>query len=192
MHEYFRQRGGKSLPFQEKTLPQCIEQFYDRGGVEDVAHFCELIESAALGDIIDIASRVLAPDGRLNWKKTLLKKSSFIRWVRHRDPGLAAALSSSENTEEPGDPDGDDVDKKISSSEWARRARKNHDMHKERGCRRLILENWDRVEELHGPHANGRQVQKIVARKLTVDDQEPQLKTYQNQLRKLRLEKLIP
>jgi hypothetical protein len=61
-----------------------------------------------------------------------------------------------------------------------------------RGCPRLILECWDDVEKLHGQSADGRQVQKILKRNLERNDEGPTLKTIQNSLRKLRLEKLIP
>jgi hypothetical protein len=66
------------------------------------------------------------------------------------------------------------------------------DITTKRGCPRLILECWDDVEKLHGPSADGRQVQKILKRKLEKNDEGPSLKTIRNQLRNLRLEKLIP
>lgn len=70
--------------------------------------------------------------------------------------------------------------------------RKTHDIHRERGCRRLILENWDLIEQLHGPSADGRQVKRILDKKLDSSQAAPTLKTVQNKLSVLRNEGLIP
>jgi len=72
----------------------------------------------------------------------------------------------------------------------ARRAR--HDIATERGCRRLILENWDKIEAEYGPNADGRQVLRVLKRNLDKGEKEPALKTIQNRLIILRNEKLIP
>lgn len=66
------------------------------------------------------------------------------------------------------------------------------DITTKRGCPRLILECWDEVERLHGSNADGRQVQRILKRHLEKNDEGPTLKTIQNQLRNLRVKKLIP
>lgn len=39
---------------------------------------------------------------------------------------------------------------------------KKHDMTRERGSRRLILEYWDKIKQLHGDNANGRQVLNVL------------------------------
>lgn len=73
--------------------------------------------------------------------------------------------------------------------------RENHDMAAERGCRRLILENWPSIEKLHGPSAKGRQVLRVLTRALSSDNGQeptPTLKTVQNRLIDLRREGLIP
>lgn len=70
--------------------------------------------------------------------------------------------------------------------------RASHDITTERGCRRLILENWSTVRQLHGPNADARQVWKIIERNKGRFDETPTLKTVQNRLRDLRNEKLIP
>ncbi len=70
--------------------------------------------------------------------------------------------------------------------------RKNHDITKERGCRRLILEHWDDIEKMHGQHADGRQVWREIAKHIDASDRKPALKTVQNHLANLRNERLIP
>ncbi len=66
------------------------------------------------------------------------------------------------------------------------------DILSERGCRRLILENWEKVVTLHGTKADGRQVQRVINTHLDADQKMPTLKTVQNCLIKLRKEMLIP
>ena len=63
-----------------------------------------------------------------------------------------------------------------SPSEEAREARKAHNLRGERGCRKLILENWDVIEDLHGPNADARQAKRVVDRNRTEDDPAPQAK----------------
>lgn len=70
--------------------------------------------------------------------------------------------------------------------------RANHDMTTERGCRRAILEAWDRIETRYGPKADGRQVLRVLTGTKTGSEEAPQLKTIQNRLIDLRKEKLIP
>lgn len=191
---YFTGRPNAKVPPLEWTpLPPWIPEFYDRGCVEDVGTCCEIIESAALGGLIDIAVKVDRGDGRLDWQKSLLKKQSFIKWVRERDPDLAAALSSHLTPS----PDSSSVmasnlHTSKSPSEEARKAREAHNLRGERGCRRLILEHWDKIEMLHGPNADARQAKRVVEIHCTEDDPAPKLKSYQNQLGILRKKKLIP
>lgn len=80
----------------------------------------------------------------------------------------------------------------LPPSEALAERRKNHDIAKERGCRRLILEYWDDIEKLHGPMADGRNARNVILKKLDESDSKPQLKTFRNKLRQLRNEKLIP
>jgi hypothetical protein len=70
--------------------------------------------------------------------------------------------------------------------------RANHDITRERGCRRMILENWSTIESLCGPAANGRSVLRVLKRELLTDQPLPELKTVQNRLNDLRKEKFIP
>lgn len=64
------------------------------------------------------------------------------------------------------------------------------DITRERGARRRILENWENIEKLHGPKADGRQVLRFLKREL--QEEHPALKTIQNHLSALRSEGLIP
>lgn len=66
------------------------------------------------------------------------------------------------------------------------------DITKERGCRRLILENWDKIKLLHGDNADGRQVLRVVNRNMADGEKKLKLKNVQNKLIELRNEKLIP
>lgn len=77
------------------------------------------------------------------------------------------------------------IDKKIDSPAW-------YDIEKERGCRRLILENWSTIVSTCGPAANGRQVLRQLKIILGKDADLPVQKTVQNRLKDLRNEKLIP
>lgn len=77
------------------------------------------------------------------------------------------------------------------AGEQAANNRTNHDITKERGSRRLILENWDDIEKRHGAVADGRQVHNLLKRKVDASEL-PTLKTVQNKLKLLRDEKLIP
>ena len=70
--------------------------------------------------------------------------------------------------------------------------REAHDITRERGCRRRILEQWDTIELAHGPKAAGRQVLRILERQRDQSDKTLGLKNVQNTLCKLRKEKLIP
>jgi hypothetical protein len=77
-------------------------------------------------------------------------------------------------------------------SEISLEARQKHDITRERGCRRLILENWDEIENLYSCSADGRQVLRVISRKLDTGDTAHKLKTVQNSLGELRKEGLIP
>ncbi len=70
--------------------------------------------------------------------------------------------------------------------------RAKHDMTTERGCRRMILENWVDIEKLHGPKPSVPQIRRIVVRKLQDDEQASTLKTFRNVRDVLRKEGLIP
>ncbi len=63
---------------------------------------------------------------------------------------------------------------------------------KERGCRRLIRENWDEIKKLYGQNPDGRQVLRVIKRHLDKDQSPPVIKTVQNKLAQLRGENLIP
>jgi hypothetical protein len=78
------------------------------------------------------------------------------------------------------------------SSEAARKNRQEHDFAAERGCRRIILEHWDTIENLYGPSANGVSVQRFLRRESDKSKEGPALKTIQNRLIDLRKQKLIP
>lgn len=198
IQNYFdnRQRtidGLDELPLEIMKAPHWFEDFYARGHADSVNEYIDIIKSAALGGVIETAVNVPQGDYGLDCRKTLLKKQSFIKWVRARDPDLAAALSSHLTPS----PDSSTVmasnlPTSKSPSEEAREARKAHNLHKERGCRRLILEHWDKIEMLHGPNADARQAKRVVEIHCTEDDPTPKHKTYQNQLGILRKEKLIP
>lgn len=58
--------------------------------------------------------------------------------------------------------------------------RERHDIAKERGFRRMILENWDTIEKLHGPMPECRQIWRIVVRNLQDGEKQPTLKTVRN------------
>jgi len=76
--------------------------------------------------------------------------------------------------------------------ETPKERRAKHDLETERGCRRDILEIWDDVESVHGPSANGRQVLRILTRRMDQNAKPPLLKTIRNRLKELRNQKLIP
>ena len=73
-----------------------------------------------------------------------------------------------------------------------RKIRAKHDMTAERGCRELILRNWETVEKLHGDKATARQVLRILGRNLGSFETAPLLHTVENKLWELRKENLIP
>lgn len=64
------------------------------------------------------------------------------------------------------------------------------DMRTQRGCRRRILEMWDDIEKAYGTHPDGRQVLRVLSR--DKGEKQPNLKTVQNHLARLKKEKLIP
>lgn len=66
------------------------------------------------------------------------------------------------------------------------------DIKSERGCRRLIRENWPEIRSLYGAKADGRQVLIVLTRNKGKNDELPDLKTVQNKLGELRKENLIP
>ncbi len=66
------------------------------------------------------------------------------------------------------------------------------DIKTRRGCPRQIVECWDEVEKLHPKGADAKQVLRVLNRRLAINEKRPELKTVQNTLLKLRLEKLIP
>ena len=66
------------------------------------------------------------------------------------------------------------------------------DIKDERGCRRLIRENWAAIKSLYGKDADARQVLIVLKRNQGEDEKLPKLKTVQNNLIKLRNERLIP
>lgn len=71
-------------------------------------------------------------------------------------------------------------------------AHEKRDITRERGCRRLIRENWGTIRSLHGNDADGRQVLRVLKQNMEKNEQVPKLKTIQNHLIVLRKEKLIP
>lgn len=64
------------------------------------------------------------------------------------------------------------------------------DITRERGARRRILENWERIELEYGHRIDARCVLRVLNRDL--DEKKPSLKTVQNHLSRLRAEGLIP
>lgn len=68
----------------------------------------------------------------------------------------------------------------------------SHDITKERGCRRLILENWESIKTLHGSNADGIQTLRVLKRNLEQGEKVPALKTVRNCLTALRNDQLIP
>ncbi len=66
------------------------------------------------------------------------------------------------------------------------------DITSKRGCPRHVLENWDKIEALHGTGADGHQVGRVLNAQLDKSIKRPSLKTVQNTLAKLRRENLIP
>jgi hypothetical protein len=82
------------------------------------------------------------------------------------------------------------VESKVQCETCAAR-RENHDITKERGSRRLILEHWDDIEKLHGPNADARQVWNLVLKRIDASDKKPTLKTIQNHISALRKQGLL-
>lgn len=66
------------------------------------------------------------------------------------------------------------------------------DIKLERGCRRLIRENWSIIKQLFGKDADAHQVLRVLKQHMEKDGHLPQLKTVQNKLSELRKEKLLP
>ena len=60
-----------------------------------------------------------------------------------------------------------------------------------RGCKRLILENWDAIRKQYGPDADGIHVLRYF-KAHEVCDKPPTLKTIRNHLPRLRTDNLIP
>jgi hypothetical protein len=81
---------------------------------------------------------------------------------------------------------------KLQTTDSIKERRKQHDITAERGCRRHILELWDKIELEYGKGADGHQVLRVIKRDIDVSYRCPQLKTVQNKLAELRSEKLIP
>ena len=67
-----------------------------------------------------------------------------------------------------------------------------HDIAKERGCRRMILANWDTIEKLHGSNPKCIEIWRIVVRNLQDGEKKPVLKTVRNNRDTLRKAGLIP
>jgi len=76
----------------------------------------------------------------------------------------------------------------VELTPFVRRAR--HDVTRERGVRRRILEKWAVIEEEYGPRIDGHCVHIVLKRE--TDEKKIQLKTIQNKLIELRKEGLIP
>lgn len=88
---------------------------------------------------------------------------------------------------------GDDPTVPIAApSETPKERRVRHDITAERGCRRLILENWDAIEKVRGSAPSPRYVLIELGKYISDNDSKPTLKTVQNRLNDLRKEKLIP
>ena len=95
-------------------------------------------------------------------------------WLKKKEPGIFEAYQFPE-------PDA------PAASEQG-----GHDITAERGCRRFILENWDKIKKLHGDKADGRQVLGVLNIHMDKNEERPKLKTVQNKLGELRNEGLIP
>ena len=82
-------------------------------------------------------------------------------------------------------------EKPAADHEAAAAGAPQRDITEERGCRRLIRENWGDIRSLHGVDADGRQVRNLLKRRVEPSEL-PALKTIQNCLIVLRKENLIP
>jgi hypothetical protein len=80
----------------------------------------------------------------------------------------------------------------LSELDGTKERRAKLDITRERGCRRHILENWEKVLQLHGGGADARQALVILKRNMDKSDRLPTLKTVQNKMAELRKENLIP
>lgn len=67
-----------------------------------------------------------------------------------------------------------------------------YDIEQETGCRRMILENWEKIALKSGGNFNGAQALRHFKIEYGKDADLPKLKTIQNRLKELRNEKLIP
>ncbi|HUV99688.1 MAG TPA: hypothetical protein VMV88_05965 [Gallionella sp.] len=70
-------------------------------------------------------------------------------------------------------------------------ANKRKDIKLERGCRRLIRDNWPDISNLYSKDADGHQVLVMLNRKMEEGKTRPSLKTVQNCLIELRKENLL-
>lgn len=118
---------------------------------------------------------------------------TWLQWAEERGehvhPGFRIEVDSTGMTTGTG---GDPVTAPSQGEETPTMRRATHDVTRERGCRRKILENWEVIEELHGTGADARQVLRVLKRNADHSERTPALKTVQNSLIALRKEGLIP
>lgn len=132
-------------------------------------------------DRLNEALHQVPDDLEVYWKdlNTWLEENEPRLGYRFPNPDISAAIQ---------------VEKQISGMSTSEQStdKEKHDITRERGCRRLILENWDKIKLLHGDNADGWQVLKVLKTHIDEDERVPKLKTVQNRLIELRKEKLIP
>ena len=138
---------------------------------------------------IEAGTLAVKRPGYSSWQD-IVEKNIFVTWASNElkwklPPDMVAMTQKQDESETA------PAESKLQSQTPAE-LRKNHDITRERGCRRLILEHWDDIEKLHGPNANGRQARIYILKEIDASESKPVLKTVQNKLAELRGEKLIP
>jgi len=108
-------------------------------------------------------------------------KAIEARFIESQDPASTGASKSAEPTA----PVETTSEKPADGPKW-------YDIEQEKGCRRMILENWGTIALTCGNAANGGQVLRQLKIIYGKEAKLPELKTVQNRLRELRKEKLIP
>ena len=129
--------------------------------------FDALIVAIERGEFSIIPMRT--KDGAIDGYTTVLPRDALRNWAKERGD-IPDFLSTGEAT--------------------PRERRANHDMTRERGCRRRILEQWDSIERLYNTRPDSHQVRRELLK--DKDEKKLALKTVQNNLSTLRKEKLIP
>ncbi len=119
--------------------------------------------------------------------------TDWIAWAKRQNLTLPPALvktGASSSSAGGGVTDTSDDVTPVGAGDTPSERRAALDITAERGARRRILEEWDSIAKAYGDKADGRQVLRFL--KLDKDAKQPQLKTVQNHLSKLRGDGLIP